>query len=131
MKTDIDIKDDVYGILKGSALVKEVDGELSKRLRPLNSDREDIIISVLANQNGDIQEAYVNVNIYVRDQFNGNQYEEDSKRLRKLCKMAHDLLQVGRGDSFRFTIDSQRVFAVSGKNEHMINNKLLYRQCNN
>lgn len=130
MKTDIDIKDDIYNLLKKSALVKEVTGVLRRTKRPDNSVKEDIIISVLANQNGQIQEAFVNVNIYVSDLFRDNQYEENSPRLRKLCKMSEELLKVGRGNDYRFTLDSQRVLEVSGKNEHCINNKLLYKQYN-
>lgn len=130
MKTDIDIKDDIYMFIKGSKLHKAVTGKLSKTLRPFNSLKEDIVISVLSNQNGQIQDAFVNVNIYVADLIRDNQPEEDSKRLRTLCDLAKSLLEVGRGNDFRFVLDSQRVMKVNGSDEHFINNKLLYRQCN-
>lgn len=130
MKTDIDIKDDIYLHIKGSKLYYEVTGKLSKTERPNGSDNEDIVISVLANQNGQIQEAFVNVNIYVKDVTRNNQSEENTIRLRKLCNLAESLLELGRGRDYRFILDSQRVFKVEGKNEHFINNKLLYRQCN-
>ena len=39
MKSDIEIKDDVYKIIKGSELEKAVTGKLSKTLRPLNSGK--------------------------------------------------------------------------------------------
>lgn len=130
MKSDIDIKDDIFMLLKGSRLEYEVNGKLSKTKRPAGSSNEDIVISVLANQNGDIQEAFVNVNIYVKDVVRNNQNEEDTIRLRELCNLAKSILKIGRGDDFRFTLDSQRVFEVEGKKEHFINNKLLYRQCN-
>lgn len=131
MKTDIDIKDDIYLFIKGSKLFYEVNGKLSKTVRPSGSNNEDIVISVLSNQNAEIQEAFVNVNIYVKDLVRDNQNEEDTIRLRKLCNIAKSLLNVGRGNDYRFVLDSQRVLAVEGKNEHFINNKLLYRQCNN
>nr|DAE23383.1 MAG TPA: hypothetical protein [Myoviridae sp. ctcPl3] len=130
MKTDIDIKDDVYRIIKGSILEKTVTGKLSKTKRPNNSEKEDIVISVLANQNAEIQEAFVNVNIYVADNIREGQAEENTIRLRELCKIASELFKVQRGDSYRLTLDTQRVMEVNGKNEHFINNKLLYRQCN-
>lgn len=130
MKSDIDVKDDIYGHIKGSALEKAVTGKLRKTKRPNESDKEDIVISVLANQNGQIQECFVNVNIYVRDIYRDNQAEEDTSRLRVLCNMSEELLKVGFGDSYRFELDSQRVIEVNGKDEHVINNKLLYRQCN-
>lgn len=130
MKTDIDIKDDIYSHLKESALEKSVDGRLCKRMRPNGSDKEDIVISVVANQNGQIQEAVVNVNVYVRDVFVRGQYEEDTIRCRELCRMAWEVLEVGRGGDYRFVLDRQRVLPVEGKNEHFINNRLIYMQNN-
>lgn len=130
MKTDIEIKDDIYDYLSGSSIASAVTGGLYKRVRPIDSNSEDIVISVLANQNAQMQEAFVNVNIYVADNLLDGQYEEDTIRCRELCRISSDILEVGRGDGFRFTLDSQRVLKVEGRNEHFINNKLLYKQNN-
>lgn len=130
MKSDIDIKDDIFMFIKGSELENSVTGKLSKTIRPSNSNDEDIVISILSNQNAQIQEAFVNVNIYVPDLIRGGQSEENTIRLRELCNLSKNLLEVGRGNDFRFQLDSQRVMQVQGKDEHFINNKLLYRQCN-
>jgi hypothetical protein len=130
MKSDIEIKDDIYKFIKGSALEKAVTGRLKKTRRPKDSNLEDIVISILDNEAGQIQEAFVNVNIYVPDDIRDGQAEEKSIRLRELCAIAYNLLEVGRGESYRFTLDKQRVLEVNGKNEHFINNKLLYKQVN-
>lgn len=130
IKSDIEIKDDIYKFIKGSALEKAVTGKLKKTRRPKDSNLEDIVISVLDNAAGQMQEAFVNVNIYVPDDMRDGQAEEKTIRLRELCTIAYNLLEVGRGDSYRFTLDKQRVMEVNGKDEHFINNKLLYRQCN-
>lgn len=130
MKSDIDIKDDIYNYLKGGSLVSSVTGELSKTVRPNNSSKEDIVISVLANNNGQMQSAYVNVNIYVPDIKRKLQNEEHTIRLRELCKLAEKELSVGRGDGYRFHLESQRVLEVNERAEHVINNKLMYRQNN-
>lgn len=130
MKSDIEIKDDVYKVIKGSALEKSITGKLSKTIRPADSDKEDIVISVLDNGKGQIQEAYVNVNIYVPDNLRDGQSEENSVRLRQLCKLAAELIEVQRGEDYRFTLDKQRVMEVNGKNEHFINNRLLFKQIN-
>ena len=127
MKSDIDIKDDIYSHIKGSDLTGMVTGKLSKTLRPAKSDDEDIVISMLANVNSDIQQAFVNVNIYVADVLRDEQYEENTIRLRELCDASKNLLEVGRGSGYRFTLEEQRVLEVQGKNEHFINNKLLYK----
>lgn len=130
IKSDIEIKDDIYRFIKGSKLEKVVNGKLSKTKRPSESDKEDIVISVLENGTGQMQEAFVNVNIYVSDSNRNNQSEEATIRLRELCRLSYELLEVGRGEGYRFTLDKQRVLEVNGKNEHFINNKLLYK-CNN
>lgn len=126
MMTDIEIKDELYNLIKGTGLANEVTGILSKRKRPKNSDKEDIIISVLTNVNGQKQIAYANVNIYVQDQFNEStdQYEESSTRARVLSKMAENLLEIGRINGARFTLTQQRFVEVDGTNEHVINNRL-------
>jgi len=130
MKSDIEIKDDIYKFIKGSALEKAVTGKLRKTRRPKDSNLEDIVISILDNESGQMQEAFVNVNIYVPDDIRGGQAEEKSIRLRELCKIAYKLLEVGRGESYRFTLNKQRVLEVNWKDEHFINNKLLYKQIN-
>lgn len=130
IKSDIEIKDDIYKFIKGSVLEKTVTGKLKKTRRPKDSNLEDIVISILDNGTGQMQEAFVNVNIYVPDDMRNGQAEEKTIRLRELCAIAYNLLEVGRGESYRFTLDKQRVMEVNGKNEHFINNKLLYRQCN-
>ena len=130
MKSDIDIRDDIYMYIKGSNLSEDITGVIRKTIRPDNSNKEDVVISVLSNQNAQIQEAFVNVNIYVPDIIRGYQSEENTIRIRELCNLSKELFNVGRGNDYRFTLDSQRVLKVEGKNEHFINNKLLYRQCN-
>ena len=131
MKSDIEIKDDIYNYIKKCALDKEVSGKLCKRgILPAGSDKEDIVLNVLANENGDTQQAVVNVNVYVPDDFIDNQYEENTLRLRELCKIFKDKLNRGYGKDFHIYLMSQRVLAVNGANVHVINNKLEYKHLN-
>lgn len=130
MKTDIDIKDVVYRIVSNSELANLVTGIVSKTKRPNNSEKEDIVISVLANINAQDQNAFVNVNIYVKDLVTDTSFIENTIRLRELCRASADLFDVINDDDYRITLDSQRVLAESATNEHFINNKLLYRTLN-
>lgn len=130
MKSDIDIKDDLYSHIRGSSLESMVTGVLSKTKRPAMSDAEDIVISVLTNGPTQIQEAFVTVDIYVSDLLHGTQYVEDTIRLRQLCQESAKLLEVGRGKNYRFALEEQRVMEVNGKNEHFIYNKILYKYSN-
>ena len=137
MKTDIDIKDDIWRVIKKSPLFKEVTGELKKTsIRPKESRKEDIVISVLANNIRQKQMAYVNVNIYVADNYVDGQNEENSERLRRLCNMAFSVFENVRGVDFRLSLTDpnfdcgQRVIESDGTSEHVINNKILYQIIN-
>nr|DAP42228.1 MAG TPA: hypothetical protein [Bacteriophage sp.] len=138
MKSDIDIKDDVYNIISSSKLMTAVTGSLCKRGRPFygtgRTGKEDICISILANRTSQIQEAFVNVNIYVQDQAitkKGNtRKEENTARLRELCQLSFSTFEAVHGSDFRLSMSEQRVIACEGTSEHIINNKLLYQTIN-
>lgn len=132
MKSDINIKDDLYKFIMASQISGAVTGKVVKTgVRPKNSTLEDVVISVVANVNGQIQEAVVNVNIYVADDIKSDgQNQEATIRLRELCDISSAALEVGMGDSFRFTLESQRVIAVDDAKVHVINNRIIYKQNN-
>ncbi len=131
MKSDIEIKTDVVKHIQGSALASEVTGVIRKTgKRPHNSKKEDIVISMLGNLNGQVQKAVVNVNIYVAANVVDGQAEEQTKRLEVLCGLASSLFEVFRGDDFRATLSEQRVIEVEGANEYVINNQIEYKQVN-
>ena len=67
MKSDIDIKDDIYRLIQKSDLKKAITGSVSKTKRPKDSKLEDVVVSVLANHTAQRQEAFVVVNVYVKD----------------------------------------------------------------
>lgn len=127
MRNEMEIKDDLYHLLKGSVLMKEVSGKLSKTLRPDKSDKEDVVISVLSeNPDRQIQEVYLNVNVYVADVKRGNQYEENTIRLKELMTLSKKVFDLAKGKGYRLTLEGQKSFEVPGRNEHFINNKVLY-----
>ena len=131
MKTDEDIKTDVYRHIMGSQLQQEITGTVRKTRRPHNSTKEDIVISILANEIAQIQVATVNVNVFVSDIIINNQPEEDTVRCRDLSLLASNLLEVFHGDGFRATLLSQRILENTGDHpEHVINNKIEYKYLN-
>lgn len=134
MISDVVVIDNLYNFIKGSALEQAVSGVLCKTIRPKDSEKEDIVISVISNMSAQIQEVYANVNIYVKDltitKDGNSQNEMDIPRCRVLCGLAFDLLETGIGDSFRFVVESQRVLAIDEMQTHVINNRILYKQVN-
>lgn len=131
MKNEMEIKDDIYHLLKDSDLIKNVTGKLSKTLRPDGSDKEDVVISVLGeNPDVQVQELYLNVNVYVSDVKRDNQYEENTIRLKELMTLSKNAFDLAKGKGYRITLADQKSYEVPGKNEHFINNKILYHYCN-
>lgn len=128
MTSSNEIKTIIYKIIKGSSLENEIiskGGSLYRNSRPTNSNKEDIVISVLANRNAQFQMAYVNVNIYVPDIRRDNDYIEDETRTKILQKKAIDLFKEIVHNDYKIEIESQETFKVQDLNEHLINNKLL------
>lgn len=139
MKSDVEIKKFVRGKIKGSDLERAVTGKLSDKGRPNGSEKEDIVISVLSNEGaGQIQQAFVNVNIYVKDQWNAETkaWEEHTKRTGKLCELSKFLFSIHGGDYHTVPsecgqkVNPTNVAFEDGHTEHFINNK-LYIEINN
>lgn len=139
MKSDIEIAKFVYHKIKGTELERSVTGKLSDRGRPNKSDKEDIVISVLSSYGcGQIQQAYVNVNVYVRDKWNAEAkaWEKNTERVRELCNLSKFLFSIRGGDFHTVPSEcSQKVNPTGvsfedGHTEHFINNK-LYIEINN
>lgn len=128
MRTDIDIKDDVYRFIKDSALHSIINGEIYKTVRT-NPALEDIVISVIANTNQELQEAIVYVNIYIQDVLRGNEFIENTPRLREICRLSVDMLKVGKIGDARISLQEQRVLSAE-TNEHVVSNRLLYKWYN-
>lgn len=126
MKTDIEITDELYEKISKSGLMDLLNGELRKNFkRKPDSDTNDVLIGVLANQNGKIQEATVNVNIYIKDVVIDDQSDEDRPKLRQVMKVASDFFEVIKYGNVRINLESQHYYSSEG--EQIINNRLLYK----
>ncbi len=124
MKSDIEIKDIIYSIIKGSTLESAVNGKLYKDSRPTNSGKEDILISVLEGMNGLYQEMIVNINIYTQDVTRGSDSIENSARIRDLTRLAIDLLDGCITGEYRIVVKKQNTFEVKETLEHATNIQL-------
>ena len=124
MKSEIEVKDIMYGILKGSDLEDAATGAIYKDQRPLNSDQEDIVISVLASSTSQVQTFTLNVNVYVKDIKRGDEYIENTKRLRTLATACFEPLATGCSNGHRYQLVSQNILKCSDIAFHCINNRI-------
>lgn len=128
IQTDIDIKDGIFDWLREAPFVGALSGSLYKDRRPLNSDKEDIVIAVLARDAGpQIQLATVNVNIYIPDVRRGKEAVEDAPRLREISRLAADYMEYHNFGRGIYELDSQEILKANGIDWHVINNRLSVR----
>lgn len=129
MKTDTDICKDIYHIVVDSAIKTAITGNVTYTGR--ETDKEDCVISVLDNMNGQIQDSKVNVNIYVQNITSGGLAKPNIPRINELADISKNVFGDGKrsvfGEGFRVTLEKQRVLSVNGKNEHVINNTIRYK----
>ena len=132
MKSNFDIENELYAIIKDSPLHQAVDGDIYKGPdeRPDNSQREDIEIIVIGNQNGDIQSSTINVNVYCRDERDGNKWRRNP-RLSTIASlgigMFKDAINIA---GYRITLESQGTYPEHQVNQHYVNFKLNYKYNN-
>ena len=140
MKSDIEIQKFVRGKLINMELAKVVTGKVCDRERPANSAKEDIVISILANDGaGQVQTAFVNVNVYVSDIYNSisDDWERDTIRCDELCDLAKSLYVMREGDFIVIADRSTpprviptKVEFEDGHTEHVISCKLFVKISN-
>ena len=89
MRTETDILTDVYLYLKDSEFLKAIKGHFYKDSdRPGDSTEEDAVLRLLTPvPNAQIQEVYLNLNVYVSDKKRRNQYIKDSLRMGELLSL--------------------------------------------
>jgi hypothetical protein len=126
MRTNIDALNIVWSVLNGSPLKSAIDGKIYKSSRPLNSDKEDVVINALPISPGIPQRCIVNVNIYTRNlSLNiGGQPDNtmpDIVRMNTLAGLAIAALDEVSGDQYYFFVEQQATIKEPELFQHYIN----------
>ena len=127
--TDIDIKDTIYQLLRAKGLHQEVSGRIYKDMRPANSMLEDVEISVLAGDAGQVQEFTLNVNVFVADIKRGDEDVENTARLRILCGLFAEALESEMFERCWISLESPRVMKLNDSAMHVISNRISVKVC--
>lgn len=130
MKSEAEIRDDIYSYIKSTALAKAITGRIYADKRERNSKLEDVYIRVSAVTFGQVQTAIVEVHIYVSDILRNSDSVRDTARERELAKIAADVFAVYHSGTWRITMESQEVVAVEDIQQHDIICNLYYQHCN-
>jgi len=100
--TSIEVVNVLFQHIENSVLVnslKKPNGKLCKYQKPLNSELEDVVINGLPLVKGDVDEAVLNVNIYVPNlklpDNNPDRSQPDTARLLVLAKLGNQAFADG------------------------------------
>ena len=135
MKTESDIRDDLYTYINSSELKKDISGKIFKyeEERPEKSMAEDIIIALPTETPfNDIQEVIVMIRLYVKDLFDSiNQiYRADSIRLKELENICKETFLAFRTGDARCVAENIKTFKSDSTHEHCIVSRINYKFCN-
>lgn len=136
MITTLDAIDFIYQVLVTSPIKEAISGGIYKLVRPISSDKEDIVVNSLPVVNGDLQEGIANVNVHVPN-LNINTGSQDDTtpdfaRMKVLAEMVRAALEDVwlQDESFRFTIQQQHTFYEPETESNYINFRIKYFSVN-
>lgn len=133
MKSTLEIVDIVWAILNVSDITTEITGGIYKNKRPINSDKEDLVINAIGAANTDLETALVNVNIHVPSisiKINGSEEQvNDEARLKELTKKALEILADNWGEDYNFDVQ-QQLLIPDESGESYINIRLDFYSIN-
>ncbi len=94
--------------------IQKPSGGVYKHQRPLNSEREDIVVNSLAmGREKGIQQGVLNVNVHIPNLLfsnNGDNTQPNHARILYLTKAIETLIEEVYGDDYNFHIDQDNIF---------------------
>lgn len=135
MKTESDIREDLYSFIRDSELKGKISGKIFKyeEERPEKSMLEDIVIAPLTETPfNDLQEIIVMLRLYVKDLFDSsnNIYRADSIRIKELETLCKETFLVFRTEGARCVAENIKTFKSDSTHEHCIVSRINYKFCN-
>lgn len=138
--SEIDIKEAFFSLVSASELPKMISGHVYRDKRPINSNVEDVVISVLTTGVGQIQPFIININVYVPDVKRGKEFIADDSRVKFLMRRCLDVLESGiaihniddvhdKEFGLKYKLESQKLYEVNGADFHAINHKIRVDAC--
>ena len=127
MNTTLDTNTILFGLLNGSAAVKSaINGGIYKTTRPLNSQKEDIVVNTIAlTQDYYPQIGTSNVNIHVPDmsvQIGGvSQMMPNDAKMNTIAKLVLDVLRAANPVGVSITIEGQNTIEEVEIKQHFVN----------
>ena len=136
MKTTFEIIDLIWQHLNVSSLKTAINGKIYKTLRPLGSNKEDVVINSLPANNLQMQSVVINVNVFVPNitiQVEDGAQDPNQPnypRLKILAQTAVDALKDTWSQDYNFDVQQENLIRDEESGHHYINIRLDFFNIN-
>lgn len=134
MKTEANIREELYQYISQSLLTSSLNGRLYKyeEERAEKGSEDIVIVPLTETPISQLQEMIVLVRIYVSDLYDDSSllYRADGIRLKEIEEISKKVFAVFRTKNARCSLESIKTFRVDSKKEHCIVNRINYKYCN-
>ena len=131
-KSEKHIEKDLYRLVSASQLAKAISGKVYRgKMRPEDSQKEDITITFLSGIEGQIQNGVIILNVYVPDiTLKGSARKvEDTSRIETLEDAVIGFVRDCKSSEYLYTLDgSPRSIEVEGINQHVIYTRIHFQR---
>lgn len=117
----------LYQLIASSNLKQAISGDVYKFQRPVNSDKEDVVVNAITVDSEMVQSGVANVNIHVPSIQTGDGAMPNTARLETLEAAAVNLLEYGFGSIHTFYLLSSNVIKEPTVNEWFVNLRVQFK----
>jgi hypothetical protein len=132
-KTEMEIETDVFRIVRDSTLKTAIGGTIYRDgMRPKGAKTEDAVVKFLTGTDGQIQEGYVLVHVYVPDvpsAAGDGELVKNIARIKVLQSTINDQLSDIDNNEYLFEIaDTPKTYEEENIHQHFINVRIHYKR---
>ncbi len=131
-KTEKRIERDFFEFVSNSELAKNISGMVYRKgMRPVGSDKEDIVVKFLSGIDEQIQSGIIVLNIYVPDTTirSTGAKVEDIKRVEELEELALSFIEGNDSTEYELSKDgTPKSLEAEGIEQHFIQVRIKYRR---
>lgn len=131
-KTEKRIERDFFEFVSNSELAKNISGMVYRKgMRPVGSDKEDIVVKFLSGIDEQIQSGIIVLNIYVPDTTirSTGAKVEDIKRVEELEELALSFIEENDSTEYELSKDgTPKSLETEGIEQHFIQVRIKYRR---
>lgn len=127
MKTANEINTLMFKVVNESPLKAAINGSVYKSLRPINANKEDVVINTVVSDAELVQTAVCNVNIHVPSLTTPDGKMPNSARFDELSGIANQILKDGHTKYFTYYTENTAQIQEQNRDEWYLNFRIRFR----